>query len=624
MVGRVRGVARPLHLALTSLCLCLLWSGLGAADVTPPQPGETRLIGGQALRYLGEQEGQRRWLYPHLDGVPEVFAEGPGLWRGSLGSRFDPQRGSFARRFGAAEVLNELAGGKTSTSGRRRAARLIALFRALHPAGPEGPDYLAPLRPNLARHLDAEGRAWVEAQRAELERIVPKRPWTRVLDPIAPLRSPRDHYRALIADGYLDVVVVAGNSLDRESGERYAAPILAGFRRELLRLGFRPQQERDSEAHSLYERSVTLAGQRVRVRLRVAGGSKSAPEVRRAVVAFVEGFAQADVVLFVGHSNKDTGSYYLSEGKTRYSRFRLGKGAPDLGVRFYGLGRKRHQVVSLQSCSSYPKYCLPVRAHYERDRVSVPGFLGTPTPSYFQEFVPRTTTLIRCLLQGKGPGQLARELNAIKPRELTPLLLIRGVLQPRHAFLVPQGVTLTKLRELGPEEGYRVQARGSDGLDYTDSGIFPQDRVGEVVQVVTWRHGTWGLSRSGELAWIGPETGGGVSYPAVTRHLRATFLAKVELLGRPRLLALDQRGRVVQIEGDGSGFRIAKTQPPPGVRFVALGPSRGVPLAAHDRKGRAWDWTRAGWRRAPQARPLEVTPSLLGHGVPGRLVHEVR
>jgi len=599
-------------------------SATRASEEAPPRAGETRWIGGQALRYLGEEGGERRWLYPHLDGVPEVFLEGSGLWRGSLGSRFDPGSGAFSRRFSAAEVLNELAGGRSSTQARRRAARLVSLFCGLHQTAPRGPDYIAPLRPNLARHLDAEGRAWVQARLAELRPLVPRRPWTRILDPVSPLRSARDHYRALIADGYLDVVVVAGNSLDRESGERYSGQILAGFRRELERLGFRLQRERRSPSQTLYERSVTLAGQRVRVRLRVAGGSKAGPEVRRAVVGFVEGFAQADVVLFVGHSNKDTGSYYLSEGKTRYSRFRLGRGAPDLAQRFYGLGRKAHQVVSLQSCSSYPKYCLPMRAHYEGVRVQVPGFLGTPAPSYFQEFVPRTTTLIRCLLQEKGPGQLSREVNAIKPRELTPLLLIRGVLQPRHAFIVPRRVSLSGLSEFGLDAGYLVQARGSDGNEYLDSGVFPQDRVGEIVQVVPWRRGVWGVARSGRLSWVGPDTGGGVTRPTGTRHLRATFLAQVQLAGRERLLALDARGRVVQINDDRSGFRVARSQPPAGVRLVAVGPTSSRLLAGHDTKGRSWDWSPdRGWRRASAVHQLRVTPSLLGHGVPGHLLHEV-
>lgn len=589
-----------------------------------PRPGETHHLSGQAFRFLGEALGRRRWLYPHLDGVPEVFVEGRGLWQGSLGSRFDPRSGVFARRFSIAEVANELAGGRTSTGARRRAAVLVELFRALHPAGPAGPDYLAPLQPALDRHLDEAGRAWVKERVAEHSLYVPKRHETRVIDVPSALRSTRDHYRALIADGYLDVAVVAGNSLDRESGERYSAPILTGFRRELVRMGFVGRRERSSESQTLYEREVTLAGQRVMVRLRVAGGSKALAEVRRAVATFVEGFARADVVLFVGHSNKNTGSYYLSEGKTSYSQFRLGKGAPDLASRFYGLGAKRHQVLSLQSCSSYPKYCLPVRAHYEAQASEVPGFVGTPAPSFFQEFVPRTTALLRCLLQGKGPGQLALEVNAIKPRLETPLLLVRGVLQPRHAFVVPRGVTLAALRELGPAEGYLALARGSDGLDYPDSGIFPQDEVGEVVQLVRSGHGVWALTRAGRLAWVGPDTGGAAIYPPGTRHLRASHLSKARVGGRERLLALDERARVVLVAPDGSGFQVAKSQPPAGVRLRALGPRGRGRLAGHDTKGRSWDWSPSGgWRLAAEKRLLKVTPSLLGHGVAGRLVHEV-
>ncbi|MGE0712566.1 MAG: hypothetical protein AB7N76_20295 [Planctomycetota bacterium] len=612
-----------------------LWWILGGVLALAPAawaaPGDLEWIGGQPFRALDpapappEQPGRaaaaeapqgpqgRRFVYEHMDGVGELFQE--PAWEGSLGSRFDPQRGRFERRFNAAELMNELLGGKTSSASRRRAARLLALYAALHPV-PGGPSSLEPARPRIARHLDAEGQAWVEAEAARLRPLLARPRPSPAAPPRAPLRTSEDHYRALLADGFLDVVVVAGNSLDHDTGERSSGRLLQAFRRELAGIGLRPQAERGVEG-ALWEGRATIVGRPARVRVRVAGGSGQPDEVRRAVAAFVEGLARADVVIFVGHSNKESGAYYLSEAKSAYSRFRLGKDAPDLAARCHSLGRAAHQVLVLQSCSSYPKYCQPMRARYtEAPDRTPPGFLGTPSPAYFEDFIPRTTALLRHLIEGQGPRRITATLNALRPRPKTPLLLLRGVLQPPRGWVVPPGVRIVRERELGDEEGYLCLGEGSDGASYVSTAAFPQDRPGDVVQVLRWGKGAFARYRDGALAWVGPDTGGAAVEPQGTRHLRARYLTCATIEGRAQLLLLDERGRVVLLAGDGSQVRVARAQPP--APLSALGETGGR-LSGLDEGGRGWQWTGGGWQPLEAPPTLEAPLALEGPGPRGEL-----
>ena len=599
---------------------------LTASPLAACEVGETRWHGPQPFQKVSHEV----WLYPHSDGVPELFVEGKGAWRGSLGSRFHPERG-FANRFNAAEVANELAGADTPSADRRRAARLLMLYRALHPAA-GSPSWLAPLEQRIERYGEPGDLEWAEARAEEQRRLLSglSRVGTRVARAPARLRSAADHYAALLADGFLDVVVIGGNSKDSETAQRYGGRLLDALREELAGLGFRAQRERGAPARTLYERVVRIGKTRARVRLRIAGGSGRGDEERRAVAAFVEGLARADVLIYLGHSNKDSGAYYLSERKTPYSRFRLGLAAEgeDLERRCYGLGRKAHQVLSLQSCSSYEKYCRPIRAGFPRGPGRrPPGVVGTPDVAYFQDFVPRARAFLRLLLAGAGPRRIASRLNELKPMPDSPTQVLRGVLQPQHSFLLPRGVQRQgAIEELGPEDGFLALGQGSDGKRYPSTGVFPQDVPGEVVQVARAGQGLYGLYRDGELRWVGPDTGGAALPVAAARHFRLRFVAPVQLGRRAALVAIDERGRVLCLQG--ARARVARARPPRGVRFVALGhpregegPARAY-LAARDHEGRTWLLRLGGapaWRLHEEALPLAVSPSLLGQGVPAEL-----
>lgn len=612
---------------MRTLPLLTVLTVLTATSLSAGEVGETRWHAGYPLQRVSETV----WLYPHSDGVPELLVQtARGPWRGSLGSRFDPARG-FLSRFNAAEVANELAGRDSSSAARRRAARLLLLYRALHPAS-EGPSWLEPCEARLERYSDASDREWARARAEEQRALLGSlaRVGTEVTRPPTRLRSADDHYAALLADGYLDVVVVGGNSKDVETAQHYAGRLLDALRGELGNLGFRAVREREAGARTLYERGLRLGKLQARVRLRIAGGSGRPAEERRAVAAFVEGLARADVLIYLGHSNKDSGAYYLSERKTAYSRFRLGLAAKgrDLERRCYGLGRKAHQVLSLQSCSSYEKYCRPIRAGFPRGAGRrPPGVVGTPDVAYFQDFVPRTRAFLRLLLAGAGPRKIASRLNEIRPKPDSPTQVLRGVLQPLHGFLLPQGVERRgPVEELGPEDGFLPWVEASDGERYPSTGVFPQDVPGEVVQVVREGHGLFGLYRDGELRWVGPDTGGAALPVVAARHLRLRFIAGIQLGRRPALAALDERGRVLCLQAERA--RVARAQPPAGVRLVALGhpveqdrPLRSC-LGATDSEGRSWllrIGAGRGWRLLDEELELSVTPSLRGQGVPAQL-----
>lgn len=70
-------------------------------------------IGGHWFQRLGVlADGREAWLYPHVEGVFELFRAAPGaaVWEGQLGTSFRPKSGAFQDRFHAAELLNELLG----------------------------------------------------------------------------------------------------------------------------------------------------------------------------------------------------------------------------------------------------------------------------------------------------------------------------------------------------------------------------------------------------------------------------------------------------------------------------------------------------------------------------------
>lgn len=615
-------------MALRSVTL-VLTVALVAPAARAAEPGETCWVGGRWFQALGQDEqGRDLWLYPHTDGVPELFVDaGRDGWVGSLDSRFDPAKGGFTRLFNAAEVLNELA--EADGEARRRPARLLATFLALYPA-PDGPWYLREAKAELAPLLEpvdqADVAARVQLHRAALARVA--RPGTRVVDAPASPVTLEEHQAALVEDGYLDVAVVGGNSQDPGGQQRYSWDLLAAFAADLERQGWGRGGFRSATDAIRCERVVELLGRRVRVRVQLTGGSGRADRTRRAVANFVEGLTRADVVLYVGHSNHDSGAYYVSEKRTPEARFRIGAGAEgeDLALKLPGLGSKPHQLLLLHSCVSYPKYCEPLVAHVAEGGGRGPGVVGTTRVAYFDEFLPRAQALLRGLVEGDGAATLHRAMLRASVRAATrpdgSPLVQRGCLQPRRTFVVPAGVRIETVEERGADGAFLVVGAGSDGREYLSTEVFPQDRPGDVVQVAASDGAALALRRDGSLALVGEETEGACL--ELAGPYRA--LAVVSLRGgrSAQLCAVSAAGRIVVLEGRALG----PLEPAPPFAVTAVGnDARGRVVALGATGAAVWRPGRRAWEPTGRVALADAAPSLLegaelflGEGPTGRVL----
>ncbi len=596
-----------------------------AAPAPAAEPGETCWVGGRWFQALGKDEqGRDLWLYPHTDGVPELFVDaGRDGWIGSLDSRFDPAKGGFTRLFNAAEVLNELA--EADGEARRRPARLLATFLALYPA-PDGPYYLREAREELAPILepddlaDVAGR--VQLHRAALARVA--RPGTRVLEPPASPVTLEEHQAALVEDGYLDVAVVGGNSQDPGSQQRYSWDLLVALAADLEKQGYGRGGFRAAADAVRCEKVVELLGRRVRVRVQLTGGSGRADRTRRAVANFVEGLVRADVVIYVGHSNHDSGAYYLSEKRSPEARFRIGAGAEgeDLALKLPGLGSRPHQLLFLHSCVSYPKYAKPLVDHIVEGGLRGPGVVGTTRVAYFDEFLPRASALLRALVDGGGGAALHRAMvDASKRPDASPIVQ-RGYLQPRRTFVVPAGVRVESVEERGADDAFLVLGAGSDGRQYVSTELFPQDRPGDVVQVAASDGAALALRRDGGLALVRPETDGAcVELPGPYRSL-----AVVSLRGgkSAQLCAVSAAGRIQVLEGRALG----PLEPAPPFAVTAVGnDARGRVVALGATGAAVWRPAGRAWERTARVELVDAAPSLLagaelflGEGPTGRVL----
>ncbi|MCZ7648283.1 MAG: hypothetical protein M5U26_23995 [Planctomycetota bacterium] len=598
--------------------------------------GSSYLIGGWWFQYLGRSaERAELWLFPHLDAVPEIFTapKDAATWQGSLDSVFHPGEGRFANLFNAAEVLNELYEPRTQAPARRQAARLLGLYRRLHP-DPKGPYYLRPYEKDLERALGAGDREWLAARQAwqaEMLKRAPRAgtqaPALRVPCPLE--QGPKEYYRRLVADGYLDLAVIGGNLYDPGNATFNSWEHVEKLRGALRRLGLNAEGFRDSNERTLLTGTARMLGQSVRVRVNLTGGSTREHRIVRTVANFVEGLARADLVFYHGHSNYESGKYWLSESPNEFACFQIGMSEPrDLTEKCYGLGRKPYQIFGFQSCTSYPRYARTVRWHYERE---LPGWngalgvLGNPTLCSMRDFAPRYAALVELLLQERPPREILQKLNALVQDQNTPHLVMRGLLQPRLSFIVPRGVKMKDFQEEDADAPSQVFGEGADGRTYASTEVFVQDTPGEIVQAVPLPGRLYGLGGDGILYEYGEGTGGAMRASAASRDpkLKFVFAARTDDRGRPRVLLTGADGRLYRYEPGASGPS-ADLMPPRGVRFVAAGLDEEQRIVAQgdDEAYYAWDAKARRYEkleRAPGWDRQSVTPSLSGRGIAGEL-----
>ncbi len=620
------------------MAFCLLSPNTNAAQKKDParfpktvRKGQTCLLNGTWFRYLGQEKKRRCWLYPHLDGVPEIFLEAPdGVWKGHLGSAYESGIGRFKNLFNAAEVLNEFLYFAPKEQ-RRNSACLLALYLKLHPAA-KPPYYLRPHLNNIERILIKEDRQWVADHQRFHQRMLNGLPKTGLKIPNLDIEkgqryTPSAYYLRMIEDGYLDIAVVGGNLMDERRGTYNSWRYMETFRKNLEQDGFRTQAFRSAEDKVLTLKKVSILGHTVVVRILITGGSTRPHRINRSVANFVEGLAHADIFLFHGHSNRTTGSYYLSESGIPFSRFQIGlNDQSDLALKCHGLMCKPYQILGLQSCWSYKKYAAPIDRYFREKHAHAPGagftgHLGNAGNACQYDFVPRYGQFLKMILAAKGPKEILLKLNAIRPDPITPNMIMRGLLQPRRTFILPKDVTLTSIDEAdsSKNEAQLVLGHGSDGQTYFSTGIFAQNHPKEIVQVLFNAPNLFGLMQDGRIFMVGPATLGAMVETALTRDQdhRFQFMGSVRRLNRTYLLLVGQDGRLYEVNRQTGQPSLYGRQPPKGTSFECIGENEQGEWMAQDTEKHWYKLRKGGFSftrtEAPASPPL-FAPHLLGKG----------
>jgi hypothetical protein len=594
-----------------------------AAPRRPAQPevGRSCPVAGWWFQYLGEDgQGERIWLFP------------AGPWSGDLGTRFDPKKGLFENTFNGAEVLNEFLHKETPRARKQEAARLLKLWLAVHPAQ-QTPYYARGFVRDLGKYVSGEARAWVEEQLALRRRLLERAKAFGVKvpglqNPVPAERGPQEYYRRMLRDGYLDIAVVSGNLRNNSTGTYHSWQHMEEFRETLAKeRGFKGARFRRAADETLGILHVKMLGRPVTVRVHMTGGSMRDYRIIRAVANFVEGMAHADLFVYFGHSNYSSGSYYISEADTPWSRFQVGlRNQRDLTAKCHLLRTRPHQLICFQSCSSYRKYAQPIRWHYARTWPGRPGhvgFMGTSRLCWFQDFVPRYMKLIELMLKEQGARTIQDALNAIEPMPTTPPMILRGFLQSPASFILPEGVTVANVREESAQRGHQVLGDGSDGRSYHSTEVFAQDFAGEIVQVAALRDGLYGLTKDGRVYFCGRGTGGAALESSLTgkSDVRFAFIGTITRLMGARPILLGRDGKVYRRNDRSRRPCLAREQPPKGVVFTAIGEDAEHRLIALDDKDgwHGWDRKRLRFARLKEAPKPRWEPSLLGHGTKGVL-----
>lgn len=328
----------------------------------------------------------------------------------------------------------------------------------------------------------------------------------------------------------------------------------------------------------------------------------------------------------MGHSNYFTGAYFISEADTPWSRFQIGaRSQEDLTDKCHLLRTHPYQLVSFQSCSSYPRYAQPIRWHLACTRPERPGragFMGTSEVSWVVDFVPRYTKLIELVLKEQGARAIQDALNAIRPKPTTPPMILRGFLQSPASFILPEGVTVANVREEPAHRGHLVLGEGSDGRTYRSTEVFGQDFAGEIVQVAAAHEGLYGLTKDGRVYFCGRSTGGSALETGLTgkSDARFTFMSALSGHMNPRPILLGTDGRLYRQNDRSRKPSLAREQPPSGVTFTAVGEDIARRIIARDDRSVWYGWDKTGFIKLEEAPKPQWEPSLLGWGTKGMLL----
>lgn len=470
------------------------------------------------FKYLGKKGQKHYWLYPHMDGVYEIFSSKGTQWRGFLGSEYNFNTGRFSKQFSIARTLNKALGNKKEVSTEKNqyeALKKLDYLMKLHPWG-KLPYYLDFYKKDLEKlikdHNIDESSGMTEELYSRVKTL--ETSVDELLLPNEGLPGCKEYYRRILKDGYLDISVIGGN-LDFQAWnyvEKLKNKLLSG-------------KAKQTSLPEIIEINQMIMDVPIKVRIRLTGASVRNHRIRRNVVNFIEGMEHSDMVFYNGHSNYLSGRYFLYDyqhgeeqkievpaAEQKLATFYLGvNNQSSFSEKFRDIGEKEYQIFTFESCKSYEKYANPIKNHllekkkYRRDWAA---FNGTADTAYFADFVPRTSAFILDVVNQKCGQYIQDHLNTVRPikgREGTPAMVMRNLFGNSHTFILPsKEIVLEMNNESKKDKAHLITANGSDGKVYYSSGVFLQDNPGDIVQLahVPDNKGLYALHSDGRVYFI--------------------------------------------------------------------------------------------------------------------------
>jgi hypothetical protein len=539
------------------------------------------------FKYLGKKGKKHFWLYPHMDGVYEIFSSKGSTWKGFLGSRYSFTTGEFTKRFSIARTLNKALGEKEESTEKNQYEALLKMdyLMKLHPWGklPYYIDfYKKDLKQLIKDHNIRETSALTEELYSRVKDLETSVDELLLADEGLP--GCKEYYRRILKDGYLDISVIGGN-LDFQAWdyiEKLKSKLLANSAKETV-------------LPEMIEIDRTIMDVPIKVRIRLTGASVRTKRIRRNVVNFIEGMEHSDMVFYNGHSNYLTGRYFLFDyqhgeeseikvpaAEQKLATFFLGvNNQSSFSEKFRDIGQKDYQIFTFESCKSYEKYANPIKNHllekkkYRRDWAA---FVGTADTAFFSDFVPRTSAFIMDVVKQKCGQDIQDHLNSVRPvagtKYNTPALVMRNLFGNSHTFILPnEEIELEMNMEKKKDKAHLITAKGSDGKTYFSSGVFLQDNPGDIIQLGLIPDGIslYGLHSNGKVYYIDEDANeaGSAKESAVSRDskYRYTYLLNTKTSDNKEVLyLLSEEGKLLYKTSE-SSLTISSRQFPGIVRL---------------------------------------------------------
>ena len=560
-----------------------------------PSKNQTVRLGREYFRTL--PDGRLLYRWPH--GLYETFVKDETGYLGGFGSRYDEQKG-FVAVLELADYVGDLAerftAAKDPVALRALAGTVLLLYWSL-----PTPYYVlselhervlaeVPEAPALKQELfDSHPHL------ARLTHLRTKLSFSFGTNKV-PDQTP--YYALMFMDGYFDVAI-SGGTLDNQSGA-YMDALRTALRDQL---GFTAYPGTENPRWFWKEFSFQGVPLLARV-VTTATGSKKL-HGQRNLANFAMGLANADLTMFHGHSNYQSGKYKFSE---EFEDLYLQLGLNDQKdlERRAPLGGQHYALLVLESCDSFSKYAAPILAEARKKGKTgrTMDAAGTADIAYFADFVPRTTELLEQLLAAADAHTINVEVNKHRPTDTTPNFVFRGFFEDENRFVAPRSVRLGQW-EQQREKPHLVTAQDEQGRTYYSTANFVVPPGVELVQIRMMDKTLFGLGSDGRIYYVGKDGAGLRSAMVPPEGRRFVYISNT--VKDAYRYALDELGRLYyyRTTDTTSETLVSKRQSPEGVRFVQIGSFDGRSYGKTE-DGLYYLWNDQGETFQPVEGDLEV------------------